>query len=150
MRRALETSQIQCRLHAVGIGRNALTYLRQSEPFEDAPTPDLILFDFFNPASRHLKWLQQLKNDESLPDIPFVLLTGHYSEQFLEDAIDEREGTMFSPIDLDDFLHAMRSFKADRFLNAVRIIQDIGYVLVRIPIAVETQNHTNQPAAHSG
>jgi hypothetical protein len=44
---------------------------------------------------------------------------------------------MFSPIDLDSFLKAMNSIRLDRFLNAVKLIGSLGFVLVTLPKAAK-------------
>lgn len=142
IREALEKSRNSCRLHAVGVGQNTLSYLRRDGPYASAPTPDLVLFDMSDARKRDLKILDRVQKDTLQRDIPMVLLTSARSEQMLEDTYDGHRGlVVFSPIDLDHFLKSMRSRKSDRFLSAVSLIQKLGFVLVRLPVDFsETQS----------
>ena len=152
VRKELVASKIKCLLHTVGPDRNALNYLQHRSPFEAAPTPDLVLFDFVDPEPRFLKIIDQIKADESLRDIPVVILTSHDSEQILDDAYrDSDDCIMFSPIELDDFFRSMQSFNTERFLRAVKVIENLGFVLVRVPSTFMQQRDTiNRSIALSG
>ncbi len=152
VRNALAASQIRCLLHTVGAGSNVLTYLRHQKPFDEAPTPDLVLFDFADPEQRLLKIVDRIKADVSLRDIPVVLLTGPDSEQMLEDVYrNGKDCIMFSPIELEDFLRAMQSFNIEQFLRAVKLIENLGFVLVRVPATfVQQQHDISRPIAFSG
>lgn len=151
VRNELVASKIKCLLHTVGSGRNALNYLQHRRPFEAAPTPDLVLFDFVDPEPRVLKIMDQIKADESLHDIPVVLLTSHDSEQMLDNAYhDSDDCIMFSPIELDDFFRSMQSFDTERFLRAVKVIENLGFVLVRVPaMFMQQQDNMNRSIALS-
>jgi len=131
--RALKRANLSCRLHSVGVGKDALHYLEQSKPFEEAPRPDLVLFDFSQPGKGYLESLDELISGAQSADIPFALLTNSAAEQLLEDQFQPTGSVMFSPINLDKFLNSMNSLPADRFLKAVTLIAKIGFVLVRVP-----------------
>jgi len=129
---ALKRANIHCRLHSVGVGKDALNYLRQCGPFREAPRPDLVLFDFSQPVRGYVEKLDELISDAKLDDISFALLTSPATERLLEDRTEENGGVMFSPIELDQFLNTMKSLPLDRFLNAVTLIAKSGFVLIRV------------------
>jgi CheY-like chemotaxis protein len=131
---ALERSNNKCRLHAVGVGKNTISYLRKDGPFASAPTPDLVLFDMSDAQKHDLGILDRVQRDTTARNIPMVILTSPVSEQMFEDAYDgDADCVLFSPIELDRFLHTMHSRTPDRFLSAVSLIQKVGFVMVRVP-----------------
>lgn len=136
IRQSLESSNTRCRLQTVGVGASTLSYLRREVPYADAPTPDLIFFDFSDVRKESFDLLEQIKADKAIASIPVVLLVDAKSEVALNKlCADRRDQTMFSPIDLDSFLKAMNSFRLDRFLKSVKLIESLGYVLVTLPKA---------------
>ncbi|MDH4046695.1 MAG: hypothetical protein OEW68_00465 [Gammaproteobacteria bacterium] len=143
VRKALEGSNVRCRLQTVGVGGNTLNYLRKSSPYAEAPTPDLVFFDVSEARQESIELLEQIKADKTTKSIPLVLLTNQDSEAVLKELrIDRKDRTVFSPIDLESFLRAMNSFRMDRFLGAVRLIESLGFVLVSLPEAVASEQQT--------
>ncbi|MCI0516858.1 MAG: response regulator [Woeseiaceae bacterium] len=136
IRSALEAAGTHCRLQTVGVGADVLSYLRKAEPYANAPTPDLLLFDLSVGDSDSFRLLEQIRSDPQVAAIPVVLLIDQGDEQLLDKlATEGREGTVFSPIDLASFVKAMNSFRLDRFVHAVKLIGSLGYVLVTLPSA---------------
>ena len=134
VRIALEQSKTRCRLHSVSPGLNGLQYLRQQSPYQEAPTPDLVLFDFTDANPRYLKFVTEIRATEEFRNLPFAVLTRPESEDLLEDTLElDGESVVFSPIDLADFLRTMNARRADRFVNAVSLVASFGFVLVRAP-----------------
>lgn len=135
IREALEASGTRCRLHTVGTGSSMVKYLHREEPYVDAPKPHLILFDFSTADERYMKTLDKIKSDEELGDLPVAVLTVPDSEQMLEQRHGggDEECVMFSPIGLVEFFRSMKSFRIDRFVNSVKLIAKLGFVLVRMP-----------------
>jgi len=134
LRRALESAGIRCRLHAVGPGTEALKYLRKTKPYADAPSPDIVFFDFLDGLPRHLKVLERLRKGGDINGAPLVLLTNDSSEAVLDAHYEDTSScVMFSPINLADFLRSVSSPKIERFTTAVKLIGELGFVLVRAP-----------------
>jgi len=134
VRIALEQSKTRCRLHSVSPGLNALMYLRNESPYEDAPTPDLILFDFSDANPHYLTFVTELRASDEFRNLPFAVLTRPESEVLLEDTLEMGgENVVFSPIELSDFLRTMNARRADRFVNAVSLVASFGFVLIRAP-----------------
>lgn len=134
-RQALERARTRCRLHTVGSGGDSTRYLQQIEPYGSAPVPDLVMFDFTSADPRQLDLLEELKSLEMFRKTPLVLLTLPDGEALLEEQYESRpDRVMFSPIELSGFLGTMNSLSKDRFKNAVSLISNLGFVLVRAPV----------------
>lgn len=140
VREELEASDTRCRLHTVGTGSETLKYLKCEGPYANVPKPDLILLDFSQPRTRYLKLIDKIKSIAESAAMPFVVLTRPGSEEILEDRYSP-DGTcvMFSPIELSAFLRTMNATGRDRFMNAIRLVGDLGLVLVRAPAAFDEQ-----------
>jgi response regulator RpfG family c-di-GMP phosphodiesterase len=136
VRNALEAANTRCRLQTVGASSNTMNYLRKRDPYCEAPTPDLVLFNLSDILPESMRLLEQIKADNETAKIPVVLLIDAESEDVLQQLLGERhDRTLFSPIALDSFLLAMNPFRLDRFLNAVKLIGSLGFVLVTLPAA---------------
>ena len=151
IRQSLESSNTRCRLQTVGVGSSTLNYLRREVPYADAPVPDLILFDFSDVRKESFELLEKIRADKSIASIPVALLVDAKSEIALNKLCanrgNGRDQTMFSPIDLDSFLKAMNSIRLDRFLNAVKLIGSLGFVLVTLPKAAKGTAAVRRPRA---
>ncbi|MGI9203981.1 MAG: hypothetical protein ACR2Q3_08220 [Woeseiaceae bacterium] len=149
VRVALENASTRCRLHTVGANADALKYLRREAHFADAPRPDLVLLDFSQPDGRYLELIKEFRKAEEFGQMPFALLTRPETEEILEEQF-ESTGTcaVFSPIELGEFLQTMNSRRADRFVNAVSLMANLGILLVRAP-GVFADATTAPPVAHS-
>ena len=88
VRIALEQSKTRCRLHSVSPGLNALQYLRQDSPYEEAPAPDLVLFDFTDADPHYLKFVTELRSTDEFHNLPFAVLTRPESELLLEETLE--------------------------------------------------------------
>lgn len=83
---ALASQEAPIDLHIVGSGEEALTYLRNSSDDEDQNNrPNLILLDLNMPGMGGKEFLKTIKADESLKDIPVVVLTTSDSETDIQE-----------------------------------------------------------------
>lgn len=134
IRQALETSNTRCRLLMVGVGPSTLAYLRREGPYADAPVPDLILFDVVDAEADSIGVLKRIKADPRFQSMPIVLLTNDDSEPALEDMqLGRTRYTTFSPVDLESFLTALNAIQPSRFMHAISLLENFGFVLVRMP-----------------
>ncbi len=139
MRRALEASNIRCRLLMVGIGPSTISYLRREGPYTEAPIPDLILFDVVDAEPDSISVLKRIKADPSFRSMPIVLLTNDESEHLLDDMeLGATRYTAFSPVDLESFLNALSAIQPTRFMRAISLLENFGFVLVRMPDTTQT------------
>lgn len=75
-RDALAVGHIDCTLHEMGSGPEALDFLRRTGPAADAPQPGLIFMDIEMPGPSGLDVLTAIKSDPRLRDIPVIILSG--------------------------------------------------------------------------
>jgi CheY-like chemotaxis protein len=78
---AMEENRIMTDFHQAFDGYEALAFLRRLAPrFAEVPRPDLILLDLNMPRMGGLECLAAIKQDQSLRDIPVVMLSTSYAE----------------------------------------------------------------------
>ena len=131
---ALERSGTRCRLMMVKLGSSTLQYLRREGRYAEAPIPDLIFFDAIGLDSAGISLLAEMKEDPQIRMTPIVLLTNDESLEALERlAPDGDDYTAFSPVELDSFLNALNAIKTRRFMDAISLLENFGFVLVRMP-----------------
>ena len=105
VREALAESDITAELHWVSSGEDALSFLRHSEPFSDAPRPDLVLLDLNLPGLRGQEVLSEIKQDPALLSIPVVVLSSSGARQDVLDAYASHVNSyVVKPADFDQFL----------------------------------------------
>jgi two-component system, chemotaxis family, response regulator Rcp1 len=96
-----------------------MAYLRQEGPYADAPQPDLILLDLNLPKKDGRQVLAEIKADETLKRIPVVILTTSRAEEDVLKSYNLHANCYITkPIDLNQFLHVVRSIE-DFWLSIV-------------------------------
>ena len=117
-RRMFSENKLANRLHVVNDGEEALAFLQRSGRFADAPRPDLILLDLNLPKRDGRELLGDINNDESLRDIPVVVLT---TSQAVEDIVKARDLHCHSyigkPVRIDHLIMLVKSI--DGFSTAI-------------------------------
>ena len=117
-RRMFSENKLANRLHVVNDGEKALEFLRRTGSFADAPRPDLILLDLNLPKRDGRELLGDINDDESLKDIPVVVLT---TSQAVEDIVHARElhchCYISKPVCMDHLLMLVKSI--DGFSAAI-------------------------------
>lgn len=105
VREALAESDVTADLHWVSSGEEALSFLRRRIPFQNAPTPDLVLLDLNLPGLRGQEVLYEIKQDPALLSIPVVVLTSSGARQDVVDAYASHVNSyVVKPADFDQFL----------------------------------------------
>ena len=111
-RRMLSENKITNRLHVVQDGEEALAFLHRTGEFSDAPRPDLILLDLNLPKRDGRELLEDISVDQSLKDIPVVVLTTSQAE---EDILRARELNchcyISKPVHVDQIMMIIKSLK---------------------------------------
>jgi CheY-like chemotaxis protein len=106
------------RLDVVTDGGAALAYLRQEEPYQDVPRPDLVLLDLNLPRRDGREVLQEVKADPDLQHIPIIVLTTSQAE---EDVLCSYQlhanAYVTKPVDFDGFIEAIKQI--DHFFVSV-------------------------------
>lgn len=91
-------------LHIVDDGDKAMSFLKRAGTYGEAPRPDLILLDLNIPRRDGCQVLREIRADESLSEIPVVVMTSSYSPQDVMRCY--RSGAnafVTKPIELDEF-----------------------------------------------
>lgn len=119
----LREGRICNQVHWVEDGEQAMNFLRKQERHASAPRPDLILLDLKLPRMSGQEVLEEIKQNPQWKRIPVVVLTSSDDEKDIAGAYDRHANCYVTkPVDLD------------RFLEAVRFIEDFWLALVRLPV----------------
>jgi chemotaxis family two-component system response regulator Rcp1 len=109
---ALRDALVPNHISVVADGEQALSFLQREPPYSDTPRPDLILLDLNLPKVDGRAVLARIKADESLMDIPVVVLTCSDNPADVEGAYRHQvAGYITKPSDLDEYFTAVRSLK---------------------------------------
>jgi CheY-like chemotaxis protein len=120
-REAFEEHKIGNRLNVVSDGVEALAYLRREGPYADAVRPDLILLDLNLPRRDGRQVLQEIKCDESLRQIPVVVLTtSQADEDILRSYQLHANAYVTKPVDFEQFIKVVRQID-DFFVSVVKL-----------------------------
>ena len=110
------------RLAVVSDGEEAMAYLRRQGKYADAVRPDLVLLDLNLPRRDGRQVLEEIKSDESLRQIPVVVLTtSQADEDILRSYSLHANAYVTKPVDFD------------RFISVVRQIDDFFVTVVKLP-----------------
>ena len=121
-REAFEEGKIINNLNHVPDGVEALAYLRKQGVYADHPTPDLVLLDLNMPRKSGLEVLEEVKRDETLRNIPIVVLTTSEAEaDILRSYHNHANAYITKPVDLEQFIWV------------VRTLEEFWLVVVRLP-----------------
>ena len=119
---AFNEGKVLVDVHDVGDGVEALAFLKQEAPYQNAPKPDLILLDLNMPRMDGKTFLKKFKTLEKLRQIPVVVLTTSEAESDVMDSYDlGASGFIVKPIDID------------QFINAIQALEEYWLTLVRRP-----------------
>jgi two-component system response regulator len=119
---AFADNKVRNRLHTVSDGVDALRFLRREGEFAGAPRPDLILLDLNLPRKDGREVLAEVKTDESLQQIPVVVLTtSKLEEDVLRSYKLHANAYVTKPVDFD------------RFIEVVRQIDEFFVTVVKLP-----------------
>jgi CheY-like chemotaxis protein len=121
-REAFANYRIANRLNVVTNGEDAIAYMRKQGEFADVPTPDLVLLDLNLPRRDGREVLREIKADPVLRRVPVVVLTTSEAEEDVLASYELHANAFVSkPVDFD------------RFVKAVRAIDDFFITVVRLP-----------------
>ncbi|CAM3915690.1 response regulator [Kibdelosporangium persicum] len=119
---ALAHHKVHNTLHVVSDGVEAMRFVRNEAPYEDAPRPGLILLDLNLPRKNGQEVLAELKSSENLRTIPVVILT-----------TSEAEEDILRSYQLHANAYVSKPVDFDRFVGAVRQIDDFFLTVVKLP-----------------
>ena len=98
-----------------------MAFLRQEGEHAAAPRPDLILLDLNLPRKDGREVLAEVKADESLAQIPVVVLTTSQAEQDIAKSYQLHANCYITkPVDLDQFMEVIKAVESF-WLTVVRL-----------------------------
>lgn len=110
VREAITDNKVCNDLYVAVDGVEALDFLYRRGRFPEAPRPDLILLDLNLPRKDGREVLAEIKADEHLRRIPVVVLTTSKQEEDILRAYNLSANCYVTkPLDLDQFLHVVKS-----------------------------------------
>ena len=121
-REAFEENRIGNRLHVARDGAEALDFLYQRGEHAQAPRVDLILLDLNLPKYDGRQILEHIRSDPELTHTPVVILTTSSAEE-----------DIMSSYKLHANAFVTKPVDANRFIDAVRQIDDFFLTVVRLP-----------------
>jgi two-component system response regulator len=120
---AFAESKLMNNLHCVKDGLEALQYLRREGKYAKKPRPHLILLDLNLPKKNGREVLEEIRLDDSITDIPVVILTTSKAEEDIMRSYKLHANCYINkPVDLD------------RFIDVVKSIQHFWFSVVTLPI----------------
>lgn len=120
----LRDGRVNNRVHWVEDGVEAMTFLRREGRHAAAPVPDLILLDLNMPRMNGLEVLTAIKEHPFWKRIPVVMMTSSEKEQDILSAYDRHANC-----------YVTKPINIDKFIEAVRSIEDFWLSIVRLPAA---------------
>jgi len=107
VKRCLENHRVANRIIHIEDGQAALDYLYQRGAYSDPATyrkPHVILLDLRLPKVDGVEILRQIKLEESLKDIPVVVLSSSQAEEDITKSYDFRANSyLVKPVDFEKF-----------------------------------------------
>lgn len=100
------------KLNVVDNGEDAMKYLHQELPFNDAVQPDIILLDLNLPKKNGHEVLHEIKQDPHLRKIPVIVLTSSKAEEDIAKSYDLHANCYISkPVDFDKFISLAKTIE---------------------------------------
>ena len=110
---ALKESAMDCHLHVVRDGEQALTFVRQQGKHAQAPRPSFILLDLHLPRINGREVLAAVKQDRRLRQIPvFVVSTSTRAEDIAQAYDLHANCYIAKPVDLEKLVEVGRQIEA--------------------------------------
>lgn len=120
---AFEDAKLRNEIGIARDGYEAIAYLRREGKFADAIRPDIILLDLNLPGPNGKDILKFVKSEESLKDIPVVILTSSEASHEVKQAYYLAANCyIVKPVDMS------------KFIEVVRVIENFWVQVVKLPL----------------
>ena len=119
---SLEESKLRVNLNVVEDGVKAIDFLRKTDPYFDAPTPDLVLLDLNLPRKDGREVLADLRKDERLAAIPVVVLTTSDADE-----------DILKSYGLGANCYVTKPVGMEQFMKVIQSIENFWFTVVKLP-----------------
>ncbi|MCF6157117.1 MAG: response regulator [wastewater metagenome] len=119
---ALKESKVRNNLHVATDGVEAMDFLYRKGTHTNAPRPDLILLDLNLPKKDGREVLAEIKLDETLKNIPVVILT-----------ISKAEEDILRSYGLHANCYITKPIDFHQFIMVVKAIENFWFTIVTLP-----------------
>ncbi len=117
----LRDARIAHDLHVVGVGEEAMAFLREEGEYAGKPRPDLVLLDLNLPRRDGREVLEEIKKDAELCRIPVVVLTTSAAdEDILRSYQLHANAYVTKPVDFERFIAVVRQID-EFFVSVVKL-----------------------------
>ena len=117
----LKEGKIINQLSVVMDGEEAILFLKKTDKYADAATPDIILLDLNMPKKDGREVLAEIKNDPMLMTIPVIVLTTSAAEQDILNMYAHHANCYITkPVDFNQFIYVIRSIE-EFWLTVVKL-----------------------------
>jgi len=120
----LADGRIANRVHWVQDGEEAIMFLRRQGRHAAAPRPDLILLDLHMPRKDGFEVLAEIKQHPEWRRIPVVVMTASCNDE-----------DVLHAYNLHANCYVTKPLDFDKFMEAVRSIEEFWLSMVRLPAA---------------
>ena len=119
---ALKESKIINNLNFVEDGIEAMSYLKKEDKYKGKSRPDLIILDLNLPKKDGREVLAEIKSDDSLKQIPVVILT-----------TSEAEEDIIKTYELHANCYITKPVNMEQFIKVVKSVGDFWFSIVMLP-----------------
>lgn len=118
---ALGDAKVANELHVVRDGEAAMDYLGGTGELEARELPDIVILDLNLPKKNGRAVLREIKEEETLKQIPVIVLSASGAPEDVFDAYSHHANAYIQkPVDFDEFIRVVRAL--DEFwLSIVRL-----------------------------
>lgn len=121
-REGIKEAKILNHLYVVNDGVDAMKFLKKTDSYSDAPTPDLILLDLNLPKKDGREVLEEIKQDPDLKQIPVVILTTSEAEQ-----------DILKSYKLHANCYVTKPIGINQFVDVIKAIEGFWLTIVKLP-----------------
>lgn len=116
-----EEAKIRNNLYVAEDGEEAIQFLNKKGHYADVPRPDIILLDLNLPKKDGREVLDEVKRDETLRNIPIVVLTTSKAEEDILKSYNLHANAYITkPVDFEQFIKVIKSIE-DFWLEVVKL-----------------------------
>jgi two-component system response regulator len=110
-REGFKMAKVAANLHYAKDGEQCLAFIRKQGQYADVPTPDIILLDLNMPRMGGQTVLAEISRDETLRDLPIIVLTSSQDEGEIFRMYQLRcSSYIVKPIDFNELVRFIKSF----------------------------------------